>query len=205
MRQLDPGRQRRCVDGEVVVLAGDLDGARGEVFDRVVGAVVPERQLDRLGAQGPAEQLVAEADAEDRHLAEQLADRLDGVGHLSRVARPVGQEDAVGLASQHVGRRRRGRDDVDRAEAGEVAKDRPLDAEVVGDDRERAIGADRVRRRRGDGGDEIDARRCPVRRSPRRARSPRSSAGPKAPGIAPVSRIRRVRRRVSMPLMPGMS
>ena len=49
--QLDPARERGCVHGEVVVLAGDLDGAGREVLDRVVGAVVPERQLHRLGAQ----------------------------------------------------------------------------------------------------------------------------------------------------------
>ena len=92
-----PGRQRVGVDGEVVVLAGDLDAPVRQVLDRVVGAVVAERQLDRVGAQRPAEQLVTEADAEDGTSSEQPGDRVDRVGHLGRVAGTVGQEDAVGL------------------------------------------------------------------------------------------------------------
>src|SRR3954452_20859297 len=57
---------RRSGDREAVVLAGDRDPAGPEVLDRVVGAAVAERQLEGLQARGPAEQLVAEADAEDR-------------------------------------------------------------------------------------------------------------------------------------------
>ena len=56
---------------------------------RVVGAVVAERQLDRLAAEGPAEQLVAEADAEHRDLRRAGRGWLDGVGHLGRVAGPL--------------------------------------------------------------------------------------------------------------------
>ena len=107
-----------------------------QVAHRVVAAVVAEGQLvgaRRRGAE--AEELVAEADAEDRHLAEQRADGVDGVGDGRGVAGAVGEEDAVGLAGQHLGRRR--------ADAGttstvampaEVAQDRGLDAEVVGHD-----------------------------------------------------------------------
>ena len=73
-----PG-QRVGVDGEVVVLAGDLDLAGRDVAHRVVAAVVAERQLEGVGADRPAEQLVAEADPEDRHVAEQALDRLDAV------------------------------------------------------------------------------------------------------------------------------
>ena len=65
---LGPPAQRVGVDGEVVVLAGDLHLAGGEVAHRVVPAVVAERELHRGAAEGAAEQLVAEADPEDRHL-----------------------------------------------------------------------------------------------------------------------------------------
>ena len=62
-------------DGEVVVLAGDLDLPGRHVLHRVVGAVVAERQLDRRPAERRRQQLVAEADAEHRHRrAEQLGD-----------------------------------------------------------------------------------------------------------------------------------
>ena len=57
--------------GEAVVLGGDLDLAGAQVLDRVVGAAVAELELERAPAQGQGEQLVAEADAEDGHLAEE--------------------------------------------------------------------------------------------------------------------------------------
>ena len=136
------------VDREVVVLAGDLDPSGHEVLHRVVAAVVPERQLDRAAADRQTEQLVPEADPEDRHLAEQAADRVDGVRHGRRVAGSVRQEHPVGLAGEDVGRRRRGRNDLDPGEAGEVAQDRALDAVVVGDD-ERPAPDVRHRRRPG--------------------------------------------------------
>src|SRR5205823_1657780 len=66
--------QRVEVDGVVVVLAGDLNPARRLVAHRVVGAVVAEPQLERLGAECEPEDLVSEADAEHRHLAEEAGD-----------------------------------------------------------------------------------------------------------------------------------
>ena len=153
--ELDPRRQRVGVDGEVVVLAGDRDAAAAGVLHGVVGAVVAERQLDRVGAEGAGEELVAEADPEHGHLAEQSGDRVDGVRHLGRVTGPVGEEDAVGTSGQHVGRRRGRRNHLDGAERREVAQDRALDAEVEGDDAALA-GPDGVRLGRRDLGDEVD-------------------------------------------------
>ena len=72
---LDPRLATGAGDGEAVVLGGDVDPSRLQVLDRVVGAAVAEGQLVGLEADGAAEQLVAEADAEDRALADQLADR----------------------------------------------------------------------------------------------------------------------------------
>ena len=63
------GRQRIGIDGEAVVLGRDLDLVRGEVLHRVVAAAMAELQLERLPAQRQAEDLMAEADAEDRHVA----------------------------------------------------------------------------------------------------------------------------------------
>ena len=67
---LGPTGDRCRVDAEVVVLAGDLDLSGGFVAHRVVAAMVPERQLERVAADGPAEQLMTEADTEHRHLTE---------------------------------------------------------------------------------------------------------------------------------------
>ena len=64
--RLDVGGQRRRVDGEAVVLGGDLDLAGRLVADRVIGAAVAELELEGLGAEGLAEELMAQADPEDR-------------------------------------------------------------------------------------------------------------------------------------------
>ena len=57
-----------------MVLARDEHAAGGELLHRMIGAVVAELHLHRLGAAGEPEQLMAEADAEDRHVGlEQLA------------------------------------------------------------------------------------------------------------------------------------
>ena len=57
------------IDGEAVVLRGDLDLAGRLVADRVIGAAVAELELEGPGAEGLAEELVAQADPEDRDAA----------------------------------------------------------------------------------------------------------------------------------------
>ena len=57
------------VHREAVVLAGDLDLAGGEVLHRLVGAAMAAVQLVGARAERQRQQLVAEADAEDRHAA----------------------------------------------------------------------------------------------------------------------------------------
>ena len=66
---LDVGGQRGGVDGEAVVLRRDLDLAGPLVADRVIGAAVAELELEGLGAERLAEELVAQADPEDRDAA----------------------------------------------------------------------------------------------------------------------------------------
>ena len=60
----------RAEHGEAVVLRRDVDLARLEVLDRVVGAAVAERQLERLEPDRAAQELVAEADADHGRLAD---------------------------------------------------------------------------------------------------------------------------------------
>ena len=118
-RVLAPGPD----DGEAVVLGGDLDLAGREVLDGMVGTAVAERELEGLEPDRPAQQLVAEADAEHRHLADQLAHVADDVVERGRVARAVGEEDGVGLRREHVLGARRAGEQVERQPArGEVAR-----------------------------------------------------------------------------------
>src|SRR5882724_3452848 len=81
--------ERGGVHGEAVVLRGDLHARGREVAHRMVGAVVAERQLVRAAAGGEPDDLVAEADAEDRHAPEQRAHAVDQVRHAFRIAGAV--------------------------------------------------------------------------------------------------------------------
>ncbi|MNT00812.1 hypothetical protein D3C72_1352560 [compost metagenome] len=111
----------------------DLDLARGQVLDRVVGAVVALIHLDGLGAQGDGQHLMAQADAQDRLAAgDQLLDFRHGVGAgRGRVARTVGQDHAVGIAGQDVlGRGRRRHHGDLHAGRGQGAQDVALHAVV---------------------------------------------------------------------------
>ena len=94
--------ERVGIDGEAVIVRCDLDPVRHLVQNRVVRAAVPEFELVGLAAQRQTENLLAEADAEDRFLADQLAN-LGGL-ELERfgIARAVRQEDAVGVQREDV-------------------------------------------------------------------------------------------------------
>jgi hypothetical protein len=120
--------------GEAVVLARHEHAAARAFQHRVVRAAMAERELERLEAGREREQLVAEADAEDRHAPEQLADD----GHLGferlGVTRAVREQDAV-VAGERVGVDVVREDGHGGACAGEPAQNRPL-APVV-DDRDR--------------------------------------------------------------------
>ena len=136
VRHLDVLGQRLGQDAEAVVLRGDLDLAGRQVLDRLVGAAMAALHLARLAAQRQRQDLVAEADAEQRHLlVEHALDRGHAVAcRRRRIARAVGQEHAVGLVAQDVLGRGGGRNDRDLAAGvGEAAQDVALGAVVDGD------------------------------------------------------------------------
>ena len=125
----------RAGDGEAVVLGGDVDPAARQLLDRVVGAAVAEGELEGVEADRPAEQLVAEADAEDRLLADQLADGADDVVERGGVAGAVGEEDEVGVLGEDLRRARpAGQQRHPAAALAELADDRELDPGVDADD-----------------------------------------------------------------------
>jgi hypothetical protein len=68
------GGQRVGIDGEAVVLGGDGDSSGAQVLDRLVAAAVAELELEGFAAEGVGEELVAEADAENRLFADELAE-----------------------------------------------------------------------------------------------------------------------------------
>ncbi len=68
MRRLNPVGQAVGIDDKPVVLAGDLDLARRQILDRVVGAAMAVVHFGCRAAQGQRQHLMAEADAEHRHI-----------------------------------------------------------------------------------------------------------------------------------------
>ena len=137
----EPAGSDVAVDRVVVVLAGDLDTPRLDPSNGMVGAVMAEAELERAGSERAAHDLVTEADAEHRYLAEQLADLADCAVDRGGIAGAVGQEHAVGRAGDDRRRRCRRGDHLDVATGrDELAQDRGLDPEVVGDDVERRVG-----------------------------------------------------------------
>ena len=135
------GRQRVGIDGEAVVLGGDLDGAGVQLLHRMVAAAMPELQLVGLRAERQGHQLVAQTDAEHRHAGvHQLANVVDGVGHRRRIAGAVAQEDAVRLPRHAPPRpaRAAGNTRTSQPCADQPAQDVQLDPVVVGRDPQRS-------------------------------------------------------------------
>src|SRR5215813_5057178 len=87
VRQFDFALSERVrIDGEVVVVRGDLDLAALETLHRMIAAVMPELQFVCPAAQREADELMPEADAEDRSLAHESADIVAGVIHRLGIA-----------------------------------------------------------------------------------------------------------------------
>jgi hypothetical protein len=93
---------RSLIHREAVVLGGDLHLPGQEVLDRLVRPSMAELHLVGRPADGPGEDLVTEADAEHRHLAQQRRHRAVGARHRRRVPGAVGQEHAVRPLRQHL-------------------------------------------------------------------------------------------------------
>ena len=120
----------------------------------MVRAVMPELHLGCAAAAGEPHDLVAEADAESRQAAlDQRAGRLDRIVAGLRIARAVGQEDAVRIVGQRLlGRCGGGQHRQLAAAVRQQPQNVPLDAVV---ERDHPIGArrrharSRFRRHRG--------------------------------------------------------
>ena len=100
-RNPDAAGQRVADDLDLVVLRGHLDEPELEVADRVVRAVVAEPQARRLGARRPPDDLVAEADPEQRPA---VVDDRSGERDLGlepgRIAGTGRQDDAVDVGGE---------------------------------------------------------------------------------------------------------
>ena len=131
---------------EAVVLSGDRD-ATGLMLDhRDVDAAVAELHLVGAQAQGAAQDLVAEADTEQRQaLSDDLFREVDCAVGGGRVTGTVGEEHSVGLQVEDLFETRVGRQHVDADTAlGEHARGVGLDTEVDGGNRVQRLPALRL-------------------------------------------------------------
>src|SRR5690606_6929567 len=84
-----------------MVLGRDLNLAGQQVQYRLVGAAVSEFQLEGLCAARESEELVTQANAENRNTLNQLADGGDRVVERLGVAWAIREENAVRLPFKH--------------------------------------------------------------------------------------------------------
>src|SRR6476659_3684507 len=99
----------RCVHCEAVIVRVYLDLAGRPVEHRLVDAAVPVAELVGAETERAAEDLMAEADTEDRKaIGEQLPDADHGDVGGGRVARAVREEHRIGAGGPYL-RRTRGR------------------------------------------------------------------------------------------------
>ena len=140
LRDIEVARRNRVpIDLEFVVLAGDVDPAGVEVLDGVVGAVVAIREARGRRPSRPTEDLMPEADAQQRDSAEGMPRQLDRSVQNGRIPWAVGENQPVGAKCLHVRPRGRMRQhDDSTASLAQRAKDVRLDA-VVDDCYEQAL------------------------------------------------------------------
>jgi hypothetical protein len=94
-----------------------------------------ELKLVGPATQGQAQDLMAEANPEDGHFAQEGLDCLDGVGDRRRIAGAIAEEHAIRLSRQDLFRGRLRRHDGDVAAVrNQQPQDVLLDAEIEGDD-----------------------------------------------------------------------
>src|SRR5215472_11969017 len=95
MGELGASFQGLGVDGKSVVLGSDLDSLGAQVDHRMVRTVMAKVELVGLPAQGEAEDLMSEADTEDRFLSQHACDRLMGIRQRGWIARSIGKKNPV--------------------------------------------------------------------------------------------------------------
>src|ERR1700682_1408331 len=98
----------------------------------MICTAMSELQLVSLAAECVAEDLVAEADAENGGLADKAADLAGLRGEHTGIARAVGQEHTIGFEREYVVRAgSRGHHGHARANLDQTAQDVALDSEIV--------------------------------------------------------------------------
>ena len=141
MGDFRPLLQRIDIDTETMILRRNFNLPGCEVHHRLVAPVMAEFELIGLSTQRQTHKLVSQTDTKQRDFPHQGGDILLGIGHRSRVARPVRQKNPIRLEPQNLCRRRVGRHNPHlTAGLNQMAQDVELHAKIVGDHREARLG-----------------------------------------------------------------
>src|SRR5579863_3422159 len=89
VRNHDLALERGGVDREAVVVSRDLNGLGTKVHHGLISAMMPELEFIGLTAQRQAQNLMAEADPEDRHAADEFRRGPNRVIDRLRIARAI--------------------------------------------------------------------------------------------------------------------
>ena len=102
VRYFDVGRKTVGAHGKAVVVRRDLDAASYSIFHRLIAAAMTELEFVRFPTERQPQNLMAEADSEDRHAPEKLTHGVNGVGYRGRIAWPVREKNAIGFEREHL-------------------------------------------------------------------------------------------------------
>ena len=126
--------QAREHKAEAVILRRNLHAMRDKVHNRLISTAMAKLKLFHLGTAGKTDHLMAQTDAKQRHLANELLHLRVCLFHGIRVTRAIGKKDAIGIHFQHMGSRRIPRNNCKlAANAHQTLEDAALDAAVVHD------------------------------------------------------------------------
>lgn len=91
----------RWIDRKAVILRRDFDLLGEKILDGVIASPVTEFQLEGFRLKRERQQLMTETDAEDGRFADKALEIFDGLPDSRRVARTVGDKDAVRSKSKN--------------------------------------------------------------------------------------------------------
>ena len=97
------------IDTKAMVLTGDLHFLVRHTENRMIPSVMAEFEFKCFSAEGKTENLMPEADPEDREFPHKAAHRFNPIRNRFGVPRPVGEEEAVRFMRQDLLRRRESR------------------------------------------------------------------------------------------------
>src|SRR5690606_1473189 len=96
VRHFQPGALKRLfIYSVAMVLGSDFNFTGDQIAYRMVASAMAELQFECIRSAGSSEQLMAQANAENRNFSKQLADHFYAFLHVFWISRAIRQHDTV--------------------------------------------------------------------------------------------------------------